>query len=59
MMPAGCNWTAVSNIPWATIETGAQGKGGGVVSYAIDKNPGRLRTGTLTIAGRPFTAVSF
>lgn len=57
--PAGCSWTAVSNVPWATIKTGAQGKGRGVVSYSIHANVGRLRTGTLTIAGRTLTVLSF
>jgi hypothetical protein len=53
----GCAWTAVSNVPWITIVSGATGSGDGVVKYTVDKNdPGAMaRTGTLTIAGQTFT----
>lgn len=54
---AGCTWTAVSNSPWITV-TGGGGPGSGVVTYSIA--PGRgFRTGSITIAGRVVTVLSF
>jgi len=53
--PAGCNWTAVSNVMWITITAGASGSGNGSVSYSVAANSGLERTGTLTIAGQTFT----
>jgi hypothetical protein len=48
-------WTAVSNDPWITIDSGANGTGNGTVSYIVDENPGvPPRTGTMTIAGLTF-----
>jgi len=55
--PAGCGWTAVSNVAWITITAGASGSGNGSVTYAVAAyigNP-KNRTGTMTIAGRTFT----
>lgn len=51
-----CDWTAQSNTDWITINSGDEGTGDGLVSYAIQANPGPgSRTGTLTIAGKTFT----
>jgi delta-60 repeat domain len=50
-----CAWTATSNVPWATITSGASGSGNGTVGYAVSANTGAPRTGTLTIAGQTFT----
>lgn len=53
----GCEWTAISNVPWITITAGASGSGDGSVKYTFDKNPrdAPARTGTVTIAGQLFT----
>jgi hypothetical protein len=55
--PAGCPWTATSNVSWVTITGGASGSGNGTVVYAVAQYTGRprKRTGTLTIAGQTFT----
>ena len=52
---AGCAWTAISNAPWITIESGAGGSGNGSVSYKVAATSGAARSGSLTIAGRTFT----
>ena len=51
----GCQWQAVSNAPWITIQSGAAGTGGGEVRFQVTANSGAARTGTLTIGGRVFT----
>ncbi len=49
------DWTAVSNDPWITIDSGADGDGDGTVMYTVHPNPGvPPRTGTMTIAGHTF-----
>ena len=51
-----CTWTASSGVPWITITSGSSGTGGGTVQFTVDANStGSARTGTLTIAGQPFT----
>jgi len=53
---AGCAWTAGSNVSWLTITSGSSGRGNGTVSYAVAANSSTVtRTGTITIAGQPFT----
>lgn len=53
---AGCAWTAVSNVNWITITSGAGGNGSGTVGYSVASNAGNPpRSGTVTIAGRTFT----
>jgi Putative binding domain, N-terminal len=52
--PDGCAWTAVSNVGWITILSGASGSGNGTVTYSVASTT-RARTGTITIAGRTFT----
>lgn len=54
--PAGCDWTAVSNAAWINVTAGSGGSGNGTVSYSAAQNTGTARTGTMTIAGRTFTA---
>jgi len=49
-------WTAVSNVSWITITSGASGTGNGTVNYSVA--PTTLTTsqiGMLTIAGQTFT----
>jgi uncharacterized protein (TIGR03437 family) len=54
----GCAWTAVSNDPWITITSGANGNGNGEVNFAVSNNPNAgSRRGTLTIAGHKVTVV--
>lgn len=51
-----CPWTATSNDPgWITVTGGNSGLGNGTVSITTLPNPGPARTGTVTIAGKPFT----
>ncbi len=50
-----CNWTAVSNDAWITINSGTPGTGNGTVGYTVAANTGAARTGTMTIAGLTFT----
>lgn len=44
-----CSWTAVSSVPWITINGASSGQGSGIVNYAVAANPGSARTGALTI----------
>jgi hypothetical protein len=55
--PSGCAWTAVSEVPWIHITSGASGSGNGTVRFNVDRNHGDERTGRLIIAGRIFTLV--
>ena len=52
---SNCAWTAVSNAPWITITSAGNGTGNGSVAYTVGANTGAARTGTLTVAGHPFT----
>ncbi|HMX28129.1 MAG TPA: SBBP repeat-containing protein, partial [Blastocatellia bacterium] len=52
----GCAWTAVSNSPFITVTSGANGSGNGTVGYSVAPNGGITpRSGTITIAGNTFT----
>lgn len=51
---AGCDWTAVSNVPWVLITSGNSGSGPGTVSWSVSLNTGSARDGELTIAGITF-----
>jgi hypothetical protein len=53
--PVGCSWTAVSNVTWVTITSGASGSGGKVVVLNIAPNSGAARSGSATIAGQTFS----
>ena len=55
MATAGCAWTAVSNVPWITITSGASGSGSGTVGYTVAADTVALRYGTVTVAGQTFT----
>lgn len=53
---AGCTWTAVSQVPWITVTSGASGSGDGTVQFAVDPNgTGAPRSGAITIGGQTFT----
>jgi hypothetical protein len=48
----GCNWTAVSNAAWLSVQSGASGQGSGTVMVAVAANlNGSPRSGTVTVAG--------
>jgi predicted outer membrane repeat protein len=48
---AGCQWTAASNQPWLTINSGASGVGSGTVNYTVAANIGLVRSGAITVTG--------
>lgn len=51
----GCSWTAVSQVPWITVTSGASGSGGGTISYFVSRNTASGgRNGIITIGGLPF-----
>jgi len=50
-----CAWTAVSNVGWVTITSGASGSGIGGVNFVVAANTGTERSGTLTVAGKTVT----
>jgi sugar lactone lactonase YvrE len=50
-----CSWTASSPVSWVTLTGGATGTGNGTVTYQVAANSGGAQTGSLTIAGLPFT----
>ncbi|NOT25579.1 MAG: BACON domain-containing protein [Acidobacteria bacterium] len=54
--PAGCSWTAVSNVAWITIAGVSSTSGNGTVSYSVAVYTGRPknRNATMTIAGQTF-----
>jgi hypothetical protein len=51
----GCSWTAVSNAPWILISSNANGSGSATVYFSVASNSSSSRSGTLTVAGKPFT----
>lgn len=55
--PAGCSWSAASNVPWIGISSGSSGSGSGTVQLVIAANADAERRGTVTIAGQTFTVV--
>lgn len=53
---APCDWTAVSNDSFITIDSGASGDGNGNVNFTVAPNTtGTARMGSLTVAGRAVT----
>jgi hypothetical protein len=52
---SGCNWSAASNVDWATV-SGSGFTGNASVNYSVARNrTGSSRSGTLTVAGKTFT----
>jgi hypothetical protein len=51
-VPAGCNWTAISDLPWATITSGTAGGGSGTIQILIAPNPATRRSGSIAVAGQ-------
>ncbi len=52
--PAGCTWSATSNVSWVTVTSSSLTSGNGTVTYTIDPATGGGRTGSITIAGQDF-----
>ena len=53
---APCDWNAVSNSSFITIDSGASGSNNGTVNFTVAPNTtGSARVGTLTVAGRNVT----
>ncbi len=51
-----CDWTAVSNDGWISINSGASGSGSGTVNYTVSESiECSSRKGTINIAGETFT----
>jgi subtilase family serine protease/sugar lactone lactonase YvrE len=53
--PAGCAWSAASNVSFLNISSGSSGTGSGNVNYTVAPSTAASRSGTLTIAGQIFT----
>ncbi len=51
----GCSWTAVSQVNWIAVTSGASGSGNGTVSLTVAANSGASRSGVVTIAGQTYT----
>ena len=51
---AGCPWTASNSVSWITLAT-TSGIGTGTAGFTVAPTTGPTRSGTLTIAGQPFT----
>ena len=53
---APCDWTAVSNSSFITVDSGASGSNNGTVNFTVAPNTtGAARSGSLTVAGRNVT----
>ncbi len=53
---APCDWNAVSNSSFITVDSGASGNGNGTVNFTVAPNTtGAARAGSLTVAGRNVT----
>ena len=53
---AACAWTATSSDEsWLIVTDGSMGTGDGIVRFKAGYNSGAERSGTITIAGQPFT----
>ena len=50
--PAGCGWTARTDVPWIAIVEGSQGNGDGVVRFRTAANAATAsRSGSIDVAG--------
>lgn len=53
-LAGSCSWTATSNLPWVTIQSGASGTGNGTVVINVAPNSGVQRIGQISIAGQNY-----
>jgi hypothetical protein len=51
----GCPWTAISNVSWIVVVSGAEGSGSGSVRLSVGENTGSARSERISIAGRTVT----
>jgi hypothetical protein len=52
----GCNWTALSLVPWITINSGGNGNGSGTVNFAVSGNTtGSSRSGGISVGNLTLT----
>ncbi|MGI8494556.1 MAG: choice-of-anchor Q domain-containing protein [Pyrinomonadaceae bacterium] len=52
----GCQWNALTQNDWITINLGSSWSGSGTVGYTVAPNTATTaRTGTITVAGQTFT----
>jgi len=52
-----CTWTAVSDVPWITVDT-PSGDGSAAIAYTVAENGGiTQREGTITVLGESHTVV--
>ncbi len=54
---ASCNWTVVSQEPWITITSSANGSGNGTVTYSVASHSGTTRIGRIRIGGVSFNVL--
>lgn len=47
--PVGCPWSATESLDWVTLWT-ASGNGNGQVTYTVDENSGKNRSGKIEVA---------
>lgn len=53
---AGCDWSAVSNDAWLTVDAPTTGTGTGTFTYDVASNAGKpARTGTITVVDQTIT----
>ncbi len=52
---SGCPWSASSTLAWMTVTGSASGSGNGSVTLQASPDAGAARSGTVTIAGLPYT----
>ncbi len=50
-----CQWSATSTTSWIEIIAGENGVGNGIVTYAVESNPGNARSGRITVENRIHT----
>ena len=50
---AECEWSAVSNDGWISLQGRSSGSGDGTVTVVVASTTGPARSGTVTIAGQP------
>jgi hypothetical protein len=50
-----CPWSAVSDVGWITVTSGASSGGNGKVDYDVARNTGPGRTGTIKVGTAVFT----
>lgn len=53
--PGGCAWSVTGNPGWLGFPNGTSGSGNGSVTITAQANSGGPRSGSLSIAGKPFS----